>query len=71
MVWFFGFGSDWVLGQPDTFTALSCADMKFFFFGKVQCGDADLEKKIEEKIDQFIGWIEKHPNKKSQVHTLP
>ncbi|WOL01380.1 autophagy-related protein [Canna indica] len=33
----------------------------------VQCGDQQLEKKIEEKIDQFIGWVEKHPNRKSRV----
>ncbi|CAK7339423.1 unnamed protein product [Dovyalis caffra] len=33
----------------------------------VQCGDVELEKKIEEKIDQFISWVEKHPNKKSQI----
>ncbi|KAK6939951.1 Autophagy-related protein 101, partial [Dillenia turbinata] len=34
---------------------------------RVQCGDVDHEKKIDEKIDQFIGWVEKHPDKKSQV----
>ncbi|XP_038989285.1 autophagy-related protein 101-like isoform X3 [Phoenix dactylifera] len=33
----------------------------------VQCGDAELERKIDEKINLFIGWVEKHPNKKSQV----
>lgn len=26
--------------------------------------------KIEEKIEQFICWVEKHPNKKSQVSYL-
>lgn len=33
----------------------------------------ELEKKIDEKIDQLICWVEKHPNKKSQVcdSTLP
>jgi autophagy-related protein 101 len=31
------------------------------------CGDAATEKKIEEKIDLFLAWVEKHPNKKSQV----
>ncbi|KAE9466862.1 hypothetical protein C3L33_01202, partial [Rhododendron williamsianum] len=36
----------------------------------VQCGDLDLEKKIEEKIDQFIDRVEKHPNKKYQVLSL-
>ncbi|CAN1814747.1 Autophagy-related protein 101 [Linum perenne] len=34
---------------------------------KVQCGDVELEKKIDEKIEQFISWVEKRPNKKSQV----
>ncbi|RWR83171.1 autophagy-related protein 101-like protein isoform X1 [Cinnamomum micranthum f. kanehirae] len=42
-------------------------DLELFDITYVQCGDADLEKKIAEKIDQFIGWIEKHPNKKSQI----
>lgn len=35
----------------------------------MQCGDQEVEKKIDEKIEQFIGWVEKHPNKKSQVRT--
>ncbi|KAG6510319.1 hypothetical protein ZIOFF_028329 [Zingiber officinale] len=34
---------------------------------RVQCGDHELDKKIEEKTDQLIAWVEKHPNKKSQV----
>ena len=34
---------------------------------QVQCGDIELEKKIDEKIEQFVSWAEKHPNKKSQV----
>ena len=34
---------------------------------QVQCGDIELEKKIDEKIEQFVSWVEKHPNKKSQV----
>ncbi|XP_042509002.1 autophagy-related protein 101 isoform X2 [Macadamia integrifolia] len=42
-------------------------DSELFDITYVQCGDAELEKKIEEKIDQFIGWVEKHPNKKSQI----
>ncbi|RWW10497.1 hypothetical protein GW17_00025958, partial [Ensete ventricosum] len=37
---------------------------------KVQCGDHELEKKIDEKINQFIGWVEKHPNRKSQVYAF-
>ena len=34
---------------------------------QVQCGDTELEKKIEEKVEQFCSWAEKHPNKKGQV----
>lgn len=33
----------------------------------VQCGDALTEKKVEEKIDHFLAWVEKYPNKKSRV----
>ncbi|KAL6222525.1 hypothetical protein ACLB2K_003584 [Fragaria x ananassa] len=42
-------------------------DLELFEITYVQCGDLDLEKKIDEKIEQFISWVEKHPNKKSQV----
>ncbi|KAK6922995.1 Autophagy-related protein 101 [Dillenia turbinata] len=42
-------------------------DLELFEITYVQCGDLDLEKKIDDKIDQFIGWVEKHPNKKSQI----
>ncbi|GAB4847027.1 hypothetical protein Ancab_026039 [Ancistrocladus abbreviatus] len=42
-------------------------DLQLFDITYVQCGDIELEKKIDEKIDQFISWVEKHPNKKSQV----
>ncbi|KAI8029419.1 Pantothenate kinase 2 [Camellia lanceoleosa] len=31
---------------------------------KVQCGDVEFEKKIDEKIGQFIDRVEKHPSKK-------
>ncbi|KAI9182520.1 hypothetical protein LWI28_026153 [Acer negundo] len=34
---------------------------------KVQCGDVKVEKKIDEKIEQFISWVQKHRNKKSLV----
>ncbi|KAK2970204.1 hypothetical protein RJ640_018138 [Escallonia rubra] len=34
---------------------------------QVQCGDTELEKKIDEKIEQFIDRVEKHPNKKNQI----
>lgn len=36
----------------------------------MQCGEAELEKKIDEKIEQFVCWVEKHPNKKSQVSDM-
>ncbi|KAG6514036.1 hypothetical protein ZIOFF_024375 [Zingiber officinale] len=39
-------------------------------FLQVQCGDHELDKKIEEKTDQLIAWVEKHPNKKSQLWVL-
>lgn len=42
-------------------------DLQLFDITYVQCGDAEIEKKVDEKIDQFICWVEKHPNKKSQV----
>ncbi|KAK9948789.1 hypothetical protein M0R45_004351 [Rubus argutus] len=42
-------------------------DLELFEITYVQCGDLELEKKIDEKIEQFISWVEKHPNKKSQV----
>ncbi|KAK4847528.1 hypothetical protein QYF36_002980 [Acer negundo] len=34
---------------------------------RVQCGDVKVEKKIDEKIEQFISWVQKHRNKKSLV----
>ncbi|KAJ1283471.1 hypothetical protein BS78_03G131000 [Paspalum vaginatum] len=33
----------------------------------VQCGLPELEKEVDEKIEQFITWVEKHPNRRSQV----
>ncbi|OWM66222.1 autophagy-related protein 101 [Punica granatum] len=42
-------------------------DLELFEITYVQCGDVDVEKKIDEKIEQFICWVEKHPNKKSQI----
>ncbi|KAJ3698651.1 hypothetical protein LUZ61_002356 [Rhynchospora tenuis] len=42
-------------------------DCELFEITYVQCGDAELEKKIDEKIEQFVAWSEKHPNRKSQV----
>ncbi|KAL9815689.1 hypothetical protein AtNW77_Chr5g0154281 [Arabidopsis thaliana] len=42
-------------------------DLELFEITYVQCGEIEVEKKIDEKIEQFINWIEKHPNKKSQI----
>ncbi|ESR39060.1 Autophagy-related protein 101 [Citrus sinensis] len=42
-------------------------DLELFEITYVQCGDLEVEKKIDEKIEQFISWVEKHPNKKSQI----
>ncbi|XP_024978445.1 autophagy-related protein 101 isoform X5 [Cynara cardunculus var. scolymus] len=41
--------------------------LRYGKFFDVQCGDAELEKKVDEKIDQFIDKVEKHPNKKNQI----
>ncbi|CAI9110100.1 OLC1v1010067C3 [Oldenlandia corymbosa var. corymbosa] len=42
-------------------------DLELFDITYVQCGDVEVEKKIDEKIDQFIDKVEKHPNKKNQI----
>lgn len=42
-------------------------DSELFEITYVQCGDPVVEKRIEEKIDHFLAWVEKHPNRKSQV----
>jgi hypothetical protein len=42
-------------------------DSELFDITYVQCGDASIEKKIEERIDHFCGWVEKHPARKGQV----
>uniref|UniRef100_A0A453D9C2 Autophagy-related protein 101 n=1 Tax=Aegilops tauschii subsp. strangulata TaxID=200361 RepID=A0A453D9C2_AEGTS len=42
-------------------------DCDLFEITYVQCGLAELEKEVDEKINQFIAWAEKHPNRKSQV----
>ncbi|KAL6572904.1 hypothetical protein OROHE_002380 [Orobanche hederae] len=44
------------------------SDSQFrYAIAAVQCGDVELERKIDEKIDQFIDRVEKHPNKKNQI----
>ncbi|EEC69211.1 autophagy-related protein 101 isoform X1 [Oryza sativa Japonica Group] len=42
-------------------------DCDLFEITYVQCGLPDLEKEVDEKINQFIAWVEKHPNRRSQV----
>lgn len=42
-------------------------DLELFDITYVQCGDKDLERIIEEKIDMFVAWVENHPNKRGQV----
>lgn len=37
---------------------------------QVQCGDQLVERVIEEKIDQFYGWVEKHPGRRGQVKAV-
>ncbi|KAK1587238.1 hypothetical protein Q3G72_010897 [Acer saccharum] len=34
-------------------------DLELFEITYVQCGDVEVEKKINEKIEQFISWVEK------------
>ena len=34
---------------------------------QVQCGEHFVERSIEDKIDQFYAWVEKHPGKRGQV----
>uniref|UniRef100_A0A0E0MLW9 Autophagy-related protein 101 n=1 Tax=Oryza punctata TaxID=4537 RepID=A0A0E0MLW9_ORYPU len=42
-------------------------DCDFFEITYVQCGLPELEKEVDEKINQFVAWVEKHPNRSSQV----
>ncbi|CAF1717069.1 hypothetical protein Bca4012_041595 [Brassica carinata] len=42
-------------------------DLELFDITYVQCGEIEVEKKIDDKIEQFVTWIGKHPNKKSQI----
>jgi len=42
-------------------------DCDLFEITYVQCGLAELEKEVDEKINQFVAWAEKHPNRRSQV----
>ncbi|KAJ0234356.1 Autophagy-related protein 101 [Hirschfeldia incana] len=40
-------------------------DLELFDITYVQCGEIEVEKKIDDRIEHFITWIEKHPNKKT------
>ncbi|CAI5487689.1 unnamed protein product, partial [Closterium sp. Naga37s-1] len=42
-------------------------DSELFDITYVQCGDAEVERQIEEKIGQFSLWLEKNPTKKGQI----
>ncbi|GJP43839.1 hypothetical protein CLOM_g3245 [Closterium sp. NIES-68] len=42
-------------------------DSELFDITYVQCGDAEVERQIEEKIGQFSLWLEKNPTKKGQL----
>ncbi|KAK9826858.1 hypothetical protein WJX81_000664 [Elliptochloris bilobata] len=42
-------------------------DSELFDITYVQCGDPQVDEKIEAKINQFYGWVEKHPGKHGQV----
>ncbi|XP_019185379.1 PREDICTED: autophagy-related protein 101 [Ipomoea nil] len=42
-------------------------DLELFDITYVQCGDVEVEKKIDEKIEHFIERVEKHPNKKNEI----
>ncbi|XP_042006398.1 autophagy-related protein 101-like [Salvia splendens] len=42
-------------------------DLELFEITYVQCGDVELERKVDEKIDQFLDRVDKHPNKKNQI----
>ncbi|EPS63457.1 hypothetical protein M569_11329 [Genlisea aurea] len=42
-------------------------DLELFEITYVQCGDLEVERKIDEKIELFIDKVEKHPNKKNQI----
>ncbi|KAK6128896.1 hypothetical protein DH2020_037364 [Rehmannia glutinosa] len=41
-------------------------DLELFEITYVQCGDVELERKIDEKIDQFIDRVEKHLTRKTR-----
>ncbi|MCD7447397.1 hypothetical protein HAX54_028469 [Datura stramonium] len=42
-------------------------DLELFDITYVQCGDVEVERKIDEKIIQFIDRVKKQPNQKHQI----
>ena len=36
---------------------------------QVKCGDREVDKRVEEKINQFYTWLDRHPGKRGQVDT--
>lgn len=36
----------------------------------VKCGDREVDKRVEEKINQFYTWLDRHPGKRGQVSLL-
>lgn len=48
------------LPQPTCPPAVPC-------WPQVECGDAEVAKKVEEKVGQFTAWVQKHPGQRGQV----
>ena len=42
-------------------------DSELFDVTYVRCGDPTVDAKVEEKISQFCGWVDRHPGKRGQV----
>ncbi len=42
-------------------------DLELFNITYVQCVDRKVERTIEEKVDQVLHWLEKHPGNDTQA----
>ncbi|CAN4079611.1 unnamed protein product [Withania somnifera] len=42
-------------------------DLELFDITYVQCGDVEVETKIDEKVTKFIDRVKKHPSRKHQI----
>ncbi|KAK2076381.1 hypothetical protein QBZ16_000906 [Prototheca wickerhamii] len=42
-------------------------DSELFDLTWVHCGDAEVDRKVDEKVAQFTTWLEKNPGKRAQV----